>query len=232
MLKRTALSLFLVFFVSIGSIVVSATQHFTLGVTTQSVSEEIKSDIVKSLDLEILKSEEGRSEIKCFDISTTGMIAIATDTGSISRIYIYDQNGIFQYGYRFSVDGAYGIGFNGQNLAIYLIRGDIICIVDSSGNCLDIQKIIEPGHHLSKELLYRTKKIFEENEYTLERDIGIGDGYSRLVKTDSQNVDVILYDVTTNHIIKQIVLILCIVGFFSLCVYGVYQKQRSIEKKE
>ena len=232
MLRRTVLLVFAVCMVLVCSAPVSAIRH-TLGMRTEPLTEEEKRASVKEIGVEVIAAEEGKAGIKSFDVSADGMIAVATESGSVSRIYVYDQNGIFQYGFRFSVKSAYAIGFEGQNIAIYCVRGDMIYVFDSSGACVSVERIVNcnADSKIAQELLSRTQKVVAGYEYRMEQDIHIFDSYSRLVKADPQGVKTILYDVTTEHIIKQVIGVLCIVGFFSFSVYGIYRKQKSKQEK-
>ena len=83
----------------------------SLGIATDSLSEAEKASFVDKLSLELISNDENKSGIQCFDVSDDGTVAIATGSGNHCAVYVYDSQGTFQYGYRFSCDGDYGVVF-------------------------------------------------------------------------------------------------------------------------
>lgn len=149
--------------------------------------------VEESLDISIFRQEETDRLINCFAVNSSGYYAI----GHNNTIQLFDSLGVFKYGYHFRTDGTYGIDFKENNIIIYLGRSNIAVEVDSSGACINAEKV-----HFSKDLvdnvINRTYKQIENVTYYLERDIGIfNGGYSRLVKVDETGTKTVLYDVTT-----------------------------------
>ena len=215
---------------------VSAENTKTLDFSVQSLSEEEKTGFIQKTKLKMIYDDSDKKGIKTFDISENGTIALALGSNADNNIniYVYDPKGNFQYGYNFYSDGAYGIGFVEENIAIYFLRGDTIAIFDPNGNCIDVQKIINPDEcmMLSKNIINRVSKQETDKSYLLERDVNIGDTYSRFVILEEDGTRNVLYDISQQHSIGNILWIVGIVGFFGIVIVGIVKKQRSTEENE
>lgn len=196
--------------------------------TAYSLTSEEKIKHVESINLEIIDDSNPMHSITCFDVSQKGNVALGSGSGNNCRIYVYDQNGVFQFGYKFYSDGDYGIEFQEECVGIYFIRGNIIAIYDVAGACIDIQKVSNSKQNIiyAKELLNRNYKKVSGTEYALERDIDIGDSYSRFVITDECGKKTVLVDTSGEHMLAQYVLVASIIGFFILVMWGLYKKQK------
>jgi hypothetical protein len=164
-----------------------------LAYASDSQGELIK-QVEKSLDISIFHQTETDRLIKCFDVNSNGYYAIGYANNTIN---IYDSFGVFQYGYHFHTDGTYAIELKENSIIIYLGRSNIAVEIDSSGACINAEKV-----HFSKDLadnvINRSVKQIGNVTYYLERDIGIfNSDYSRLVKVDETGTKTVLYDVTT-----------------------------------
>ena len=146
------------------------------------------------LNISFLVQEQERRVIHCFDVCENGYFAVGYRG---NMIQVYDQNGVFCYGYQFETEGTYGIAFHGENLVIYLARSHIAIEMDHEGNCVGAEEFI-PTAKITQTVFNRKSKQIGSMIYSLERDIGIFDGdYSRLVATDAVGNRTVLYDVTT-----------------------------------
>jgi hypothetical protein len=161
-------------------------------------------------------------------VSQDGDVAIGIDSASNSVIYVYDSSGVFQYGFSFFVDGDYGIVYCDNLLGIYFLRGDIAMFCDDSGTCLDVRTLSsdEKGYMQGKEILNRASRDIGSKRYVLERDINIGDSYSRLVAIDEYGNRTTLYDVTPEHSIGRILGLSAGIGFFLFVAWGCMKKAK------
>ena len=202
----------------------------SLGIVTESLSEAEKASFVDKLSLEAISNDENKSGVQCFDVSDDGTVAIATGSGNHCAVYVYDSQGTFQYGYRFSCDGDYGVVFCENMLSIFFLRGDTFAFFDSSGACIDVQKVTNPEQNpvYFKEILNRTEKKVAGRTYTLERDLNLGDSYSRLVMTDEQGEITLQYDAGADHIVAQIIGIVAVILFFAFVITGLIKKRKVI----
>lgn len=198
----------------------------TIGMETTAISAEEQASIIDNIDLHVIQDDSQKAGVQCFDVDHTGAVALGVGSGDNCMIYVYDADGTFQYGFCFYCDGDYGIVFQGDKLSILLLRGNVLATYDSDGTCLQIEKIAEvkQNYEIMKELLNQTEKDVSGKHYSLERDMAIGDFYSRLVVTDERSERTILYDATKQNSLGQIVLVVFIVCFFLMVIQGCVRK--------
>lgn len=223
--KTTSLFLFVLLICSSFASAVSATAQ-TL--KTYPIDDKVKAAIISKANIQPIETASIINRITCFDVSDSGEIAIGVDWASNSAIYIYDSSGVFQHGFIFYVDGDYGIAYCDNLLGIYCIRGDTIMLCDDSGTCMDVRTLSsdERGYWQAKEILNRVSKEMGGKKYVLERDLEIGDSYSRLVKIDEQGNRTVLYDATPEHNIGQILGLSIVICFFLFVVWGCITKAK------
>ena len=223
----TLLVVCIVFICGIDAITANAT---TLGMATYSLTDEEKASLLERLNFGTIEDDRNKTGIQCFDVSENGTIALAVEG---DFIYVYDQLGIFQYGCSFRSDGEFGIEFQDEMLAIYFLRGNFIIILDADGKCTDIQKVIEPDQHLVRvlKILNRTSKEIYGKKYLLERDIDVGEAYSRFVIEEGDK-RIVLYDVTVDHNIETIMLIVGLTCISTFMIFGVIKKKMQSEEPD
>ena len=225
---RKSISLFLFVLLICGGFAstVSAT---ALTLKTYPIDDKVKAEVISKANIQPIETANIKNGIKCFDVSDSGEVAIGVDWASNSAIYVYDSSGVFQYGFSFYVDGDYGIAYCDNLLGIYCIRGDTIMLCDDSGTCLDVRTLSSDihGYIQVKEILNRSSKDIGSKKYVLERDLEIGDSYSRLVRIDEQGNRTVLYDATSEHNIGQILGITAMICFFLVVVWGCIKKAKS-----
>lgn len=233
--KSRVFSLIIIFAIVSFANTVSASATNMFGLKTSLLPEEEKNNFLANVDLELLHDDSRKNKIACFDVSEDGLIAIGAETGTKRIVYLYDQNGVFQYGYRFHSSGDYGIIIQEDTLAIYFGKSDIVAIFDSTGRCMSAQEVLYPGEYKEEisEICYRTQKEVSGKTYSLERDVnGGGRSYARLVAEDEQGTKTILYDVTTLHSAGTIVMYVLIIGFFSIIILGFIFKVHNYYKSK
>lgn len=222
-----------IFFVAFALLISAPTASATtLGFFTQSLSAEDKSEAMQKLDLELIYEDDYQAGIQCFDVSPDGLVALAFQSGSKGWVYVYNQDNAFQYGFTFVADGDFGIEFYQEFLALYFIRGNRIAIYDSSGNCVDILDENPPNQNIgrTKEILNRTQKELSGKRYILERDVALGDSYSRCVTINQQGARTEIYDVSTKHSTEEIARLIAFVCFFAFVIWGAYNKHKKAEE--
>jgi len=194
-------------------------------VTTACVDEE-KAAIIERINLEIVTDEYLTSGIQCFDVREDGVYALAFDAGSNSRISVYSSDGLFQYGYMFSSDGDFAVEFHEGAIAIYFLRGDVFAVYDSTGVCKEVRKVsnTNQNHIYAKEILDRSYKKTSDEEYYLDRNLEIGDAYSRFVVVNKDGEKTVMFDVSLEHTIEQLMLLIAPVCFFVFVIRGIWKK--------
>jgi hypothetical protein len=185
---------------------------------TSNVSLEVQDRVWKNVQLVKSDNPEMQSGISTFDVNNSGQIAIGL---SNKKINIYDTDGQFQYGYSFSTAGDYEMEWDKQNLIIYLVRSDIALKVDSEGNYLELESIdnsIENNSYWNY-LERKTSQTSGGNYYEVNNKKGINifaTNYSRLVKTDSNGIETIIYDVSKTKMASQVTIILLVIGLITI----------------
>ena len=187
-------------------------------ISSNSLSDEEKDSFLDRICWELIDTDSHKSPICCFDVAEDGTIALAIASNAI---FVYDEHGVFQYGCSFRADGDFVIEFDEDKLILHFLRGNTMLFVDDSGACVDIQKAVDPVQHviLINEIRNQTAKAIDEKTYSLERDLNIGDFYSRFI-IDENGKRMVLYDVTSDHIVKQIMLVASPICFFAFIFYG------------
>ena len=169
---------------------------------------------IENLNLKVLEEEPPKRLITAFDVRDDGWFVVGLDT---QEILIFDEEKTFQYGYSIDVFGDYSVEFSGDNIAIYLIRGDYVAIIDKQGNCASYEEA-DAGY--IDEILYRTSKRIGNTEYSLERDVGLfaGDN-ARLVEVNSAGDRTVLYDATSFGLLAGIWHYILVAGAVA-CIIG------------
>ncbi len=180
-------------FVLLCAVLCTAASSVLLTAHGTDSEESLQERVEKSMNVSVMHTGHKERVIQCFDVNENGWFAVGY---GVNIIHIFDQNGTFQYGYRFDCDSGYGITFHGNLLGFYLIRSETMAYFDPAGNCVSAEKV-DLSTEERNALIYRVNKQVGNTQYALERDIGLFDGdYSRLVATDALGNRNVLYDVT------------------------------------
>ena len=179
------------------------------GFITEDLSEEKRTTFLTNVEVSLLEQEPAKKAIECFDVSESGMIAIGQAGSERKKVVcIYSQDGAFVRGYSFNCSGAFAVEWTADNLNIYFVRSDVIAAVDSAGNLVDIAKVQDSienntyrNHHI-----YTNERVCGDTVYKLKNDMGIlnllATSYSQLVAVHPTGEETILYDVSSNQLIK------------------------------
>ncbi len=203
------------------------TLSFSLNAVAMTTGFEVNPvETDNNIGIKIENKEYHSVSIKCFDVSDTGLIAIGTDEGSEKHVNLYDNNGTFKYGYSFTDYGTYGVGFDDENILIYISRGETVYLVDRQGNCLekcDIINNIENNSYWNNVVFAKTKES-SGNKYYLSKSPGllgmVSPFYSRLIKKELNGEETILLDVSNEHdvYITSLIIVSIIVISISIVV--------------
>lgn len=223
------ISLVLIVFILLGcGILLNVAYAISPGMEVAVLSEEEKTTLVNKADLQITQTPNSKTSIRCFDARRDGSFALGSGSGKNCMVCVYDPYGVFEYGYRFTSEGNYGILLQDDSIGIYFLRGSTILYYDHQGVCIDAQKLksSEQSNLQIKDLLNRTVLEIGDKTYVLERDFDVGDSYSRLVVIDDYGHRTVLYDVTANHRTEQFLLAVVPISFFIAVVALCIKKQK------
>lgn len=222
-MKRFVYALFLVQIIC--SCVLPANAKM-LGFYTAPISEDDVTAYIEKMQIHNVEDDNYKGNIQSFDVNENGIYALALSSGSGCRVHVYNPDHEFLYGFTFNVDGAYGIAFHEDSLAVFFIRGNVVLAFDQEGNCIKARKVLNSRQNnaYAREFLDRTEKTVNGKYYALERDIEIGNTYSRFVVIKNEN-KTILYDNSSNHTSGGILSIVLGLSFFAFVAWGAIKKR-------
>lgn len=197
-----------------------------------NITEDEKNAIINNLKISLVLESSHQKSIECFDVNDDGMIALGHRNFNEAKISVYDSSGNFQYGYSFNYNALFGIEWNGEYLNIYLVRSNVLIVLDRDANIIDIvtvQNTMENDNY-KNEYIFNNEKTVGETKYTLTNDMGIFNfvsvSYSQLVKTSSDGEEIVIYDVNSLPIITTLVCVLCVCSFIALAIYTIIKSVR------
>lgn len=194
------------------------------GFETETINEEQTEKVLNNLNFSAISSEKSFHSIPCFDISDDGLIAIGVDGNSDKYINIYDENGIFQYGYSFNTSGTFGVEFDNDNLIVYLVRSDLAVLIDREGKCLSIESIsntIDNNTYWNHSVFARVKEHNGDKYYRTNENLFLkifSPSYSQLVKISPDGTKTIIFDKSLEYTVIIIVGIILIIIFFAILI--------------
>ena len=196
-------------------------------VDPQDITGERRAEILENLDVKLLGQEIIERSICCFDVNEEGLIAVGLDESrSRRRVQVYDAAGYYLYGYEFSCSGSFWVEFEGDNLTIYFVRGQLLATFTPEGQCVSVKTY----RGSAGDALYVTQKVCGSKTYRMERDIGFHYVFSRLTVTDADGAKITLYDETAIHNIRTLCVYASVVGFIAVWAYLVFVKPKRGQK--
>ena len=135
--------------------------------------EEDEEKIISTINLR-LTDEDIESTVSCFDVNEDHIIATGTTltNNHTSYIRVFTANDEFLYGFFFYTSGSFVLEWQGDNLGIYLIRGDYYITVNSGGEILSLEKVenTERNEDYLDNVLRSKKKTVGYTTYTLTNE--------------------------------------------------------------
>lgn len=201
---------------------------------TTNIDQDLQDRIWNNLQLKVSKDREMRDTFCSFHVNKNGEIAIGLCNNTIN---VYGSDNQFLYSISFQGTGSYSLEWDEHDLNIYLVRGGIAVEIDSSGNLIEMREIITNSQHNNSYWikLRNPSKIINDNKYEMRNEHGflnifVAQSYSKLVKTDTNGDELVIYDVSSKHRITIImgvagVLLLTVTVIFSILGYWKKLKQ-------
>ena len=203
-----------------------ATDAEILSAPARTLSEVEKDSWAQALKLELVDNDDYKTGLCAFAVSQDGAVAVATEKG---RIYVYDSQGVFWYGYSFKPGSNRGVMFAGKNIAIYDHKGNGYIIYDPNGNCILAKDVTYLDPNLDAQFRFRTTIQQEGKTYTMERDAFFTTTYARLVITDADGNRNVIYDISTQHRIGAILKFTAFMGILALIFVCIYKQSKKVE---
>lgn len=234
-MRRTLVLFVIILLVCCCLPVYASTANQVLGLDTYDMPDTEIDNFLKHIKMKSTTEAVQNKSIACFDVSDDGLIAIGFGNGGQNTIDIYDENGVFLYGYQFYTQGEYTVSFQDENIAIYIVRGDGIAIFDANANLLNLQRVAFPhaDHDKIKAIYNRTEKVVSGKTYYLDRDIGSGTrSYARLMVKNNNGIETAIYDETFEHTFRLIAMWIAIIGFCGFCILGLIRQLKNREEEQ
>lgn len=192
-------------------------------------------------DITMVKKEitDNRSVVN-FAISTDEYVAILTTDDAIT---IFDESGNVYRRFEFYDSGTSYVGWNGNNVLLFSIRGNNIIEFTLDGDCVDIVELSSDyGISIWDDITRSTSVETTKYTYELSKNMGkffnffSGYTYNTLTKTDVSGNTTIIYDVNTFQIAKSIIILLSIIIVIctvpAIIVFQVRKNMNNISFKE
>lgn len=230
-MKNLLVGLFVVFSLFLTSPIVNAQNaaNVNTGFSTQDVSENAKKTTIKNIDLKILSNYDESFGITCFDVGNNGQIAVGLDHGTNKSIYVFDRDGKFDRGYNFSSNGSFNLEWDGENILIYIVRGDLVVSVDRDGKVTDVLKIENTSENNSywNKLRSSKNKTVDGKTYLMKNNIGIFNflsaSYSQMIVKIGED-ETVIYDASAAIIWRKIFIIIIVALIILVTIYSVIRR--------
>lgn len=207
-------------FIFILSIIIILSMNCTLTVFSNENIKSIKDLSMSELsgsntNIEFITTEYDEEAIECYSVGKNN-IAI----GLKNYINIYNLDGMFLYGIKFSPCSSYFLEYESDNLYIYIHR---------SSKCIKIMGFEKPILYYS---VNDTKSNYDIISYKLNNVLSDtiknsitykvkGISGTKLVKIDKDNMETVIYDSTSNVGVKFILIFIGIVIFAFVVLYNI-----------
>ena len=179
------------------------------GFETVDLSEERIAEIYPRWELALIDEPDVKQGFVCFDVNPSGHYALGFGETDKKAVLVYDENGNYLYGFSFNT-GSFGVGWDGNDLILYSVRGDLAICIDRQGQCLWMKDIPQTSHNSDiwrKEVEANTR-VKEDATYKAEHWLynnetlhwGI---YTRLIKTLPTGEEIVLFDQTQGTILRR-----------------------------
>ncbi len=214
-----------------GAVAVNAAEP---GFSTETLSRQDEDRIRSNVEIVPLEAPPRKSAIQCFDVNREGMLAVGTGNGERKTIAVYDPDGMYQYGFTYRVSGDFGLQWEGENIVIYSVRGDLAFIVNPHGELEEIQEIQNTPennaywHHV----VFAKERRAGDCLYRLENHMGVlnlfASSYSQLVCVHSDGSKQVLYDVSAEQLTKAVFVMLLIILFAAIVLCAIWKQFRKM----
>ncbi|MBQ6172737.1 MAG: hypothetical protein IJK58_03740 [Clostridia bacterium] len=208
------------------------------GFITEPLTEEQVERILKNTNITALNAEPTKQAIICFDVSDNGLIAVGYEINSGGIICVYTIEGEFQRGYKFRDPGSFLLGFSGENLNIYFVRGECVITINPEGEVEKVLKIIPKNKENRQYWSYlETPRIHEVNgvKIFLRKDMGFlfnlfSPSYTQIVVKDGDGNENIIFDVNAKQIVQAWIWVVVIILFISVFVAFMITWSKGLKK--
>ena len=192
------------------------------GFSTYELPDGDQEKIERNIDLKPVSQMNASFEVECFDVSDSDQLALGLRSGTNKYIFVFDKDGQFDCGYSFKCYGTFRLGWDKENILVYLVRGNYEISIDDQGIISEVRKIEDtPGNDAYWREIMKTKaKIVGEKEYLLENN-------KIIVKT--KDAETVVYDASNVIVLRNVFIAVIVV---LVVVVVLYSAMRFIKKNK
>lgn len=181
------------------------------------ISEDKIQQIWESVDIRLVdNSYYTVSPIVNFDVNNNLDVVVGLSDNTIK---IFNCNNVILKTYKFDTQGSFYVKWNNGNLVLFLVRSSFI--IEFSPDCELINAVSTDDTSSNNSVWYNLDKPHKtqinDNLYEMKNNMGVLNlfsfqTYSQLVRTDSRENTVLIYDVNSNQMIKIAVVLFVILA--------------------
>lgn len=218
------------------------------GMKTEEMPKDEQESVIKGACINVFDTEPEKRKILCFDVNESGLIALGTETENNKCISVYTENMVFLYRIHFICYGSFSFEWNGDDIAIYFVRGNDAVIVDSNGNIKSVRSYtddIENNDYFNNVLEATERNIngmkYSLKDYSVRFTVLEPNSFPILSVTKPGEEEKILYDVSDKYFVTDmlqsifdiffVVFVLVIVGLTWIITYKQYKKKKAANEK-
>jgi len=196
---------------------------------TEKLSDEDRTRFVEEYDFQISNASVTDLEFSTFDVNSKGEYFIGFidyegrgfDTRSVGKISVYSPEDDFISGIVFNTPGAFNAYWNGENINIYSHRDNILLTIDTRGSLIDVKNVPNTDENtdcINNKLKFKTKTVNgitynakTGNSLIDDNEKSFSGQYSKLIRTNEQGVEKVIYENETNDSFPMIYLVVIII---------------------
>ncbi len=200
------------------------------------VSETEKKDFLEEMQFKLSNIPSAKHPIGCFAISDCGLIALAVNLSGTAEVLVYDSDGQYLYSYQFINNGcALTVFWEKDILKIIWEKDQYIGAFDSSGNCLQLQRMIgtvkTPGVYRAS-LFSQTEGTVGNLHFYTEMGYGIIPVFTRFEIENASGNRILIYDVAKEYNSKIIVLYILVLIWVVFIIHSKIKEHRPPPESE
>lgn len=187
------------------------------GFSTSELPDSNQKKIEENINLKPISQMNANYKVDCFDVSDSGQIAVGVSSGGNKYVYVFDSDGQFDRGYSFTCDGMFLLGWNSDNVLIYLVRGNYEISINDQGLVSEVRKIegtTENDAYWRKIMNAKTKTVGEK-EYLLKNN-------KMIVKT--KDSETIIYDASKVFFLRNVFIAVIVVLVLVVVLFAVKKR--------
>ena len=196
------------------------------GLVTQPLSDEEISNIVKQREFVKITSYTPLTA-ECFDVRDDHMVLVGADAGDTAIIAVYDDCGIFQYGFETKEYGSFRVMWSDNAIAYYSIRSAFVFKIDEDGKITDLRQAVNTIENsiYDRDILLSTTRKVGTSTYSMTNENAIMDSLSgsfkKIIKTDTDTEGTtVIYDASSNQYIRTVCGLVIFLALLSVIVTG------------